>query len=71
MVRAVKNSSIPRTGKGCVRQGMGKKTDGPCDPRPHEDDPYHDLRIPEDDQHDAASDEYIWPEYEDEDDERV
>lgn len=69
MVRAVKNSSIPRTGKGGGRLGIGKKTDNPCNPRHPEDDPYRDLRIPEDDQHDAASDECIWPEYED--DERI
>lgn len=71
MVRATKNSSIPRAGKGGGRQSAGKKTADPYDPRHHENDPYRDLRIPEDDQHDSTSDEYIWPEYEDDDDERV
>ncbi len=36
-----------------------------------EDDPYRDLRAPEDDAFEAPADDYIWPEFEDEDEDRI
>jgi hypothetical protein len=71
MARVTKNSLISRAGPGAGHQSGGKKKADPFDPRHHEDDPYCDLRIPEEDQHDTTSDEYIWPEFDEDDEERV
>jgi hypothetical protein len=50
---------------------MRQKREVEWDPRNPEDDPYRDLRAPEDEPQDPASDDYIWPEFEDDDEDRV
>lgn len=60
---------------------QGRKTGGQKAPsrakahkpgsRFEEDDPYRDLRAPEDDAFEAPADDYIWPEFEDEDEDRI
>jgi len=47
-----------------IVRGIKKK---PWDPMNPEDDPLRDLRVHEEDPSDPASDEYVWPEYTDED----
>lgn len=64
-------SAAARAAKSAGRPGTGRKKADPYDPRHTEDDPYRDLRMPEDDHSDPAHDEYIWPEPEDEDEDRI
>ena len=52
------------------RAAPGKKEPA-CNPRYPEDDPYRELRVPEDDSCDPANDEYIWPVFEDDDEDRI
>jgi hypothetical protein len=66
-----RGSATPRGTKIRGRQGTAKKNVDPYDQRHPEDDPYRDPRIPEEEHNDPASDEYIWPEFEDEDEDRV
>ena len=66
-----RGSVAPRGVKTGGRQGMTKKSGAPFDPRHMDDDPYRDLRAPEDEHNDPDSDEYIWPEFEEEDEDRV
>ena len=66
-----KGSAVPRCAKTPGRQGAARKKGDGSGPRQAEDDPYRDLRIPEDEQHDPDADEYIWPEFEDDDEDRV
>lgn len=63
--------AAPKLAKSAGRQGASRRKESPYGPPVQEDDPYRDLRIPEDDHQDPAEDEYIWPEYEDEDEDRV
>ena len=65
-----RGSAVPRGGKSSGRSGSAKKAGLVYDPKNPEEDPYRDLRIPEDEPRDPDSDEYIWPEYEDEDEDR-
>ena len=41
--------------------------DPPWDPMNPDDDPLRDLRVHDEDQDDQVNDEYMWPEYTDED----
>jgi len=66
-----KGSAAPRGAKSGGKQGAARKKGDVLDPRQAEDDPYRDLRMPEDEQHDPDADEYIWPEFEDDDEDRV
>ena len=49
------------------RQGVRGSRNKPWEPASPEDDPFRDLRIHEEDQPDPVNDEYVWPEYSDED----
>jgi hypothetical protein len=66
-----KGSAAAKVTKSAGRQAAGRRKADPYDPRLPEDDPYRDLRVPEDDPDDPAGSEYIWPEYDDEDEDRV
>lgn len=70
MARAARTPA-PRGRKGGGQKAPSRAKNTPPDPRYVEDDPYRELRAPEDDMYDAPSDEYIWPEYEDDDEDRV
>jgi hypothetical protein len=50
-----------------TRQSVRGKKEGPWDPMNPEEDPLRDLRARDEDPEDVANDEYIWPEYTDED----
>ena len=71
MARAAKSSSVPRDTKSSGRQVVGRKKEALYNSPKPEDDPYSDMRIPDNENNDPANDEYIWPEYEDEDEDRV
>nr|WP_319376725.1 hypothetical protein [uncultured Methanoregula sp.] len=68
MVRGRKETGAHRA--GIVHEG--KKARSPVedtwDPANAEEDPYRDLRAPGEDPSDPASDDYVWPEYEEEND---
>jgi hypothetical protein len=49
------------------RQSIRRRKDEPWDPMNTEDDPLHDLRAPAEDLADHSNDEYVWPEFNDED----
>ena len=65
-----KSAAGPRSAKS-GRQAGGRKREPVYTSGNTEDDPYRDLRIPEDDQNNPDSDEYIWPEFEEDDEDRV
>jgi hypothetical protein len=68
MAGRVRSVAANRITKGNGRQVMQDKQPDPYDPRNPDEDPYRDLRVHDEEPHDPASDEYIWPEYEEEDD---
>jgi len=53
---------------GGVRHGIRERNDNPCDPGHLEDDPCRDIRDPSEEQSDPTMDDYLWPEYVEEDD---
>lgn len=57
-----------RGGKGHKGRGVRGSDAEKVDPAVPEDDPYRDLRIDDEEQPDPASEEYIWPTPEEEDD---
>jgi hypothetical protein len=67
MGRGGKVSVGQRSGLVNERQSVRGSKNKPWDPMSPEDDPLRDLRVHEDDQQDPANDEYVWPEYTDED----
>jgi hypothetical protein len=67
MVRGGRSDAGHRGGKGIERHNIRGSRDSPWDPMNPEDDSLHDLRPHDDDQHDPVNDEYVWPEFTDED----
>jgi hypothetical protein len=61
----------PRGKKGDGKKAPARQKSRPADVRLEDDDPYRELRVPEADEFAAPSDDYIWPEYEDDDEDRV
>ncbi|NMB78442.1 MAG: hypothetical protein GYA23_05040 [Methanomicrobiales archaeon] len=66
-----RSSSTTRGATGIGRTGSGRKKADPYEPLPRDDDPYRDLGTQDEEQRDPESDEYIWPEFEDEDEDRI
>jgi hypothetical protein len=67
MGRGGRENAGHRGAKGQVRHDLRGSRDKPWDPMTPEDDPLHDLRAHDDDHLDPVNDEYVWPEYHDED----
>lgn len=67
MGRGGKEQIGHRGSKGPVRRDVRGSRNGPWDPINQEDDPLRDLRAHEDDHLDPINDEYVWPEFHDED----
>lgn len=65
-----KSTAGPR-GTKTGRTAVGRKREPLYVSGNTDDDPYRDLRIPEDEQNEPGSDEYIWPDFEDDDEDRV
>ncbi len=57
-----------RGGKGCGVYGIRDKNDEPRDPTVNEIDPRCYVWDPAEEQLDPAHEDYLWPEYEDEND---
>lgn len=68
MVRGGKRRAGHRGGEGCAGHGMRGSRDDQWDSLNQEDDPLRDLRVPEYDGQDPAGDEYLWPEFDEEED---
>ncbi|MCK9581175.1 MAG: hypothetical protein M0Q92_12130 [Methanoregula sp.] len=68
MVRGGKSRAGHRGGDGHSGQGIRGSRDDPWDPLNPEDDPLRDLRVSDDEGKDPASDEYVWPQFDEEDD---
>ena len=66
-----KGSAAPRGLKSGGQKGTAKKTGASFNPPLVDDDPYRDLKVPDDEHNDPDSDEYIWPEFEEDDEDRI
>lgn len=67
MVRSAKSRAEPRDDNGLKGPGVRRSKSDPCKPLNMEEDPLKDLRVPYDEEQDQASDEYVWPQFDDED----
>ncbi|MFA4877498.1 MAG: hypothetical protein WC586_08795 [Methanoregula sp.] len=67
MVRGRKNAVEQQGGRGTGKQGT-TASDDRWDPRPPGDDPYRDMNDHKEDFADPANDDYIWPEFNDDED---
>ena len=66
MVRGGKSRAGHRGSDDRAGPGMRGSRNKAWDPANPDEDPLRDLRIPEDYGQDPASDEYIWPQFDDE-----
>lgn len=57
-----------RGGLGNERHNVRGSKDKPWDPMNPDEDPLHDLRVHDEDLSDPVNDEYVWPEFKDDDD---
>lgn len=69
MVRSRKNSAGQRGADNRNRDVVGRRGDKQGERENPDDDTFHDLRPDEDDMRNTATDEYIWPDLRDENDE--
>lgn len=67
MGRGQKNPAGHRCGTGNEGHGL-RGNDNPCDPMCLEDDPCRDMRDPGENLPEPGMEDYLWPEYEEEDD---
>jgi hypothetical protein len=67
MGRIARESGGNRVSPVKGRQIAKGKKEKPWDPMNPEEDPLRDLRAHDEEPEDVANDEYIWPEYTDED----
>ena len=68
MVRGGKSRAGHRGGEGYAGHGVRGSRDDAWDPVSSDEDPLRDLRMPDDDGMDTTSDEYVWPQFEEEED---
>jgi hypothetical protein len=71
MVRGRKNPVGCRGSKGIERHNVRGSNDDPYNPFHPENDTCLDMGDHGENQTDPANDEYMWPEYEDEDEDRI
>jgi hypothetical protein len=68
MGRGRTDPAVHRGGKGFEGHGIRGSNDDPWDPGTPEDDPCHDIRGHGEELPDQVREDYMWPAYEEEDD---
>jgi hypothetical protein len=68
MVRGARTLVGHRGSKTGGRQNVRGSKDEPWDPASPDDDALRDLRVHDDDSQDPVNDEYIWPQFDEEED---